>query len=189
MNETRIGKGKRPPLLPIRIGPGPATYVIPSKVGSGPKALLHGKRTADKEDEVPGPGAYSPDMHAILEKYPAIALSTGPKVEKDYSTRKDVPGPGHYALSKTFTGPKHGYSATFSIIGQIDLVSVVNHSLVLIPQFLGLELTGYPALLRACLNTKCKIEMKASNMFKADYCDIKVVVSIFNLNNIQNKTQ
>ena len=77
-------------------------------LGEGPKFQLHGKRPDDKIDAIPGPGAYNPNHKMILEKFPAIALSTGPRVEKDYTTKKDVPGPGTYGLSTTLNGPKFG---------------------------------------------------------------------------------
>ncbi len=79
-------------------------------LGKGPKVLLHGKRVKEKVETIPGPGAYDPNPKAVLRGYPRIALSTGPRVEKDYSTRKDVPGPGEYGLNSTLNGPKFGYA-------------------------------------------------------------------------------
>ncbi len=104
-----MGSSERPPLLTVTKGPGPASYKLPSKVGEGPKVLLHGKRQKDKVEQVPGPGAYNPNHKASFEHYSGIALSTGPRVEKDYSTKRDVPGPGHYKLGTTLNGPKFGY--------------------------------------------------------------------------------
>ncbi len=116
-----MGKGKRPPLLPDKEGPGPCNYDIPSKIGKeGPKPLLHGKRPEEKPEPLPGPGSYSPNFRATLEKFPAIALSTGPRVEKDFSTKKDVPGPGQYKLNSTLNGPKFGFGVGGKITPKPD---------------------------------------------------------------------
>ena len=103
-----MGKGKRPPLLAVTKGPGPCSYNILSKLGQGPKYHIHGKRVDEKPDAVPGPGAYDPNHKAVLEKLHSVALGTGPRVEKDFSTKKDVPGPGQYKLGTTLNGPKFG---------------------------------------------------------------------------------
>ena len=103
-----MGTGLRPPLLIPPKGPGPASYRLPGHVGEGPKILLHGKRPEEKIDSIPGPGTYNPNHKVSLERYPAIALSTGPRVEKDYSTRREVPGPGHYPMPSAQSGPKFG---------------------------------------------------------------------------------
>ena len=107
-NSHRIGQSGRAPLRVDKEIPGPAAYILPTTVGKGPKVLLHGKRAQDKIDNIPGPGAYEPNHKATLEAYPKIALSTGPRVEKDRSSRKDVPGPGQYELRNAFNGPKFG---------------------------------------------------------------------------------
>lgn len=108
-----MGKGKRPPLLPPKDGPGPCTYVVPSNIGKeGFKPILHGKHPPEKPDEIPGPGSYDPNYKVMLEKFPAIALSTGPRVEKDFSTKKDIPGPGTYSMNSTLNGPKFGFGVS-----------------------------------------------------------------------------
>ena len=95
-------------MTPAKDIPGPASYNLPTTLGGGPKILLHGRRAREKPDSIPGPGAYNPNHKATLEGYPGIALSTGPKEEKDYTTRRDVPGPGYYKLNSTLRGPKFG---------------------------------------------------------------------------------
>ncbi len=120
LTSGRIGKGKRPPLLVVNVGPGPCSYNLPSKLGDGPKCKLHGKRSEEKPEAIPGPGAYDPNMKNVLERFPAIALSTGPRVEKDFSTRKDVPGPGKYALNTTLDGPKFGFGVSGKVAPKSD---------------------------------------------------------------------
>ncbi len=105
----RISKSSsRQSLRPDVTAPGPAAYNLPTTMGSGPKVLLHGKRTVEKVEMVPGPGDYSPNHKVTLEGYPRVALSTAPRVGKDYGTKKDIPGPGQYALNTTLKGPMFG---------------------------------------------------------------------------------
>ena len=107
-----MGKGERPPLLQAKPGPGPCTYTVPSKLGQeGMKPALHPRINREKRENIPGPGAYEPNFKATLERFPAIALSTGPRVEKDFSTKKDVPGPGQYKLNGTLEGLKFGFGS------------------------------------------------------------------------------
>lgn len=90
-------------------GVDPGSYNLPSTFGAGPRISFHGKRAKEKIEEFPGPGAYNPNHKVILEKYPKIVLSTAPKIEKDFTTQKDVPGPGTYAMNSTLNGPKFGF--------------------------------------------------------------------------------
>jgi len=87
----------------------PGAYNLPSTIGEGPKITFHGKLNKQKSNTIPGPGTYNPDPKAIFERLPKVALSTGPRTEKDYSTRKDVPGPGTYGLKSTLNGPRFGF--------------------------------------------------------------------------------
>ncbi len=81
-------------------------------MGQGPRCILHGRRTEGRLETIPGPGAYTPNMKSVMERFPAIARCTGPRVEKDFSTRKDVPGPGNYSSSSTLNGPKFGFGSS-----------------------------------------------------------------------------
>ena len=42
----------------------------------------------------------------MLKRCPALTLSTDSRLAKDYSTIKEVPGPGRYNLNTTMDGPK-----------------------------------------------------------------------------------
>ena len=97
LRDTSIGK---------KGGPDPATYNLPGFIGKAPKAILAGKRSKDKVESFPGPGAYNPNMKVILENYPGIVVSTGPRTEKDLRTCKDDPGPGTYKVPTTLSGPR-----------------------------------------------------------------------------------
>ena len=101
--------GKRIPMIAKSAGPDPGSYSLPSMLG-GPKIMLHGKRAKEKMKEVPGPGAYNPNFKVVAEQYPGIVLSTGPRTEKDFSTKRCVPGPGKYSLNTTLnpSGIKFG---------------------------------------------------------------------------------
>lgn len=89
--------------------PEPGTYDLPTTIGKGPKIAFHGKRSKEKVEAFPGPGAYNPNPKVILERYPKIVMSTGPRTAKDFSTRKDVPGPGAYLIPSMLDGPKFGF--------------------------------------------------------------------------------
>jgi hypothetical protein len=117
----KMGKSYRPPLLQSKKVPDPTAYTIPSSLGKGPKVMFHGKRPEAKVENLPGPGAYNPNAKVTLERYPAIALSTGPRVEKDYSTRKDVPGPGYYKTGSTLKGPKFGFGVSGKSFPKTDV--------------------------------------------------------------------
>jgi len=105
----RICKSERNTDIAKRGVPDPGAYDLPSVIAQGPKISLHGKRVEKKIEDIPGPGAYNQDSKVILKKYPGIVVSTGPRVEKDFSTRKDVPGPGAYPLRSTLNGPRIGF--------------------------------------------------------------------------------
>ena len=105
----KINKASRNTTMAKRESPEPGTYNVPSVIGTGPKIAFHGRVVKEKVNTIPGPGAYNPNPKAILENYPKIVLSTGPRTEKDFTTRKDIPGPGTYALNSTLNGPKFGF--------------------------------------------------------------------------------
>ena len=105
----KIYAGSRNKTIVKSTGPEPGTYNLPTTLGKGPKIVLHGRRPKEHIEAIPGPGAYNPNPKIIIEKYPKIALSTAPRCEKDYSTKKDVPGPGMYKLKSTLDGPKFGF--------------------------------------------------------------------------------
>ena len=58
----------------------------------GKTVILHGKRKDRKPEETPGPGAYSPNKNLVIKQLARAGIGCAPKVAKDYSTRKDVPG-------------------------------------------------------------------------------------------------
>lgn len=87
-------------------GPNPASYYIPGLIGKAPRAVLSGKRPKEKPEAIPGPGAYNPNHKVIIETYPGIVVTTGPRTEKDFRTCKDDPGPGAYSVVSTLSGPK-----------------------------------------------------------------------------------
>ena len=97
-------------MLPLKNGPGPWSYNLPSRIGKeGFHPLLHGKRSETKIDPYHGPGTYNPNFKAVLDRCPALSLSTGSRLAKDFSTKREIPGPGSYNLSSTLNGPKHKF--------------------------------------------------------------------------------
>lgn len=105
----RMDKSSRNINMAKNSSPEPGTYNLPSTIGNGPKIAFHGRLDKEKMNTIPGPGAYDPNPKAILERFPKIVLSTGPRTEKDFTTRKDIPGPGTYVLKSTLNGPKFGF--------------------------------------------------------------------------------
>lgn len=105
----KMNRGSRNTSMAKRGMPEPGSYNVPTTIGKGPKIAFHGRLGKEKVSTIPGPGAYDPNPKAIQERYPKIVLSTGPRTEKDFSTRRDIPGPGTYPLKSTLTGPKFGF--------------------------------------------------------------------------------
>lgn len=104
-----ICKGKRNTGVVKRIIPDPGAYELPNVMGQGPKISFYGRRVEKKVEVSPGPGAYDQNSKITLMNYPGIIVTTGPRTEKDFSTRKDIPGPGTYPLRSTLNGPKIGF--------------------------------------------------------------------------------
>jgi len=105
----KICRTGRNSITPRTTTPDPGAYDLPSTFGKGPNIKIHGRIQQKQIEAMPGPGEYNPNHKLVLEVYPGIAMSTGPRTEKDITTRKHVPGPGHYQLKSTLQGPKFGF--------------------------------------------------------------------------------
>eukprot|EP00826_Nyctotherus_ovalis_P057140 TRINITY_DN7805_c0_g1_i1.p1 TRINITY_DN7805_c0_g1~~TRINITY_DN7805_c0_g1_i1.p1 ORF type:complete len:173 (+),score=45.84 TRINITY_DN7805_c0_g1_i1:942-1460(+) len=116
----RMNKSSRNTSMAKRGSPEPGTYNLPSTIGQGPKIAFRGRLGKEKMSTIPGPGAYDPNMKAVLERYPKIVLSTGPRTEKDFTTRKDIPGPGTYPAPSTLNGPKFGFGVGKKCVHRAD---------------------------------------------------------------------
>jgi len=104
----RLGTGKRDTASP-NSSPGPGNYNIPSRLQEGPMYGISGRSSTQKLDNKPGPGAYNPSTSYVKPQSPAYGLGSGPKGSVDFTTRKDVPGPGIYDLKSQLQGPKYGF--------------------------------------------------------------------------------
>eukprot|EP00826_Nyctotherus_ovalis_P063495 TRINITY_DN9313_c0_g3_i9.p1 TRINITY_DN9313_c0_g3~~TRINITY_DN9313_c0_g3_i9.p1 ORF type:complete len:185 (-),score=21.65 TRINITY_DN9313_c0_g3_i9:129-683(-) len=105
----KICRSKRSANTTRNDSPDPGAYQLPSLLGQGPKIGFHGKRAAPRIADLPGPGAYDPSPKLISRNCPGIVVTTRPRMEKDFSTRKEVPGPGAYSLKSTLSGTRMGF--------------------------------------------------------------------------------
>ena len=104
-----MGTAARRPLSAILPNPGPGAYEHEGKP-RGNKYTLTGKKRYEHDEKVPGPGAYEPRDGLTKETGCEVKIGTGPKVGKDTSTVKIVPGPGAYAHKRPKTaGPSFGF--------------------------------------------------------------------------------
>jgi len=97
--------------LEIMKTPGPGTYVSKTFVGEGPKIGIKTRNSASTSfSNVPGPGAYKPNISSVVRKSPSAGL--GHKRRDNLISRSDnakVPGPGTYSLQNKVDGPKFGF--------------------------------------------------------------------------------
>ena len=116
-NGRRMGSEKR--AEPTNQGsskavPGPGTYATKTTLGEGPKVGIQSRPTPPKKTgNVPGPGAYEPNLRAVLEKAPAVGLGAGNRGASLNKSVVVVPGPGAYstAMPKP-AGPKYGFGTS-----------------------------------------------------------------------------
>lgn len=91
--------------------PGPGQYAIKNYIGQGPKIVMASRPKEDKLGNVhlPGPGAYQPNLSAIIEKPFASGLGYGKRNNQDLAKLAN-PGPGSYAINRDHKdGPKYGF--------------------------------------------------------------------------------
>ena len=99
--------GKRQLSPPNTNGPGPWSYNLPSKIGKeGPKSKLIGKNIHKCSEASPGPTMYSPNFRTIKRRVPAFPLGTAPRIDRSFSDKKNIPGPGQYKLNERFNAPR-----------------------------------------------------------------------------------
>lgn len=90
-----MGTGKRRPLSAANRNPGPGMY-RPRSSFDGPKYGMQGRKTAKDSQKVPGPGSYTPHETLTTGAAPKYGMGTSPKISKDKTTKRIVPGPGAY---------------------------------------------------------------------------------------------
>ncbi len=94
--------------------PGPGTYATKPTLGDGPKIAIKPRPNPPKAGaNIPGPGAYEPNLHAVVGNPPAVGLGAG---KREVSLNKSavlVPGPGAYSTATTkVEGPKYGFGTS-----------------------------------------------------------------------------
>jgi hypothetical protein len=68
----------------------------PQLDNSAPKYGMVGRQSKFHDEKVPGPGAYNPSTKLVTQDAPHYGVGTSPKIDKDKTTRRIVPGPGAY---------------------------------------------------------------------------------------------
>eukprot|EP00826_Nyctotherus_ovalis_P064347 TRINITY_DN9436_c0_g4_i1.p2 TRINITY_DN9436_c0_g4~~TRINITY_DN9436_c0_g4_i1.p2 ORF type:complete len:150 (-),score=33.08 TRINITY_DN9436_c0_g4_i1:133-582(-) len=98
--------------LGLKDNPGPGSYISKSFVGEGPKIGIK-QRVHDQANDslsVPGPGAYQPNLEAVIRKFPEIGIGHGRRNgDIGSGTGSSVPGPGYYNMNDLGKGPKYGF--------------------------------------------------------------------------------
>ena len=62
----------------------------------GPKWGMQGRQPARDGEKVPGPGTYTPQETLTTGAAPKYGIGTSPKIGRDTTTKRIVPGPGAY---------------------------------------------------------------------------------------------
>ena len=136
----RVGGAGRAPLRPVkpheagrplvskeqREKPGPNQYPLPDQFTgrnyrSPPSFSIRPRLTSDTANHTisPGPGAYE----ATPVKSPRAGVTIGVKTRE--LSKLDVPGPGSYALRKSWTDPEYSRKPKgFSLLGRLEPLTV-----------------------------------------------------------------
>ena len=114
----RLGKSKKDFFLSESVDhlyktlPGPGSYAVKPEIGSGPKYGIRPKTAYIRLDSKPGPGYYEVDAKIkSAKKAPIAVMGTAKRNALAVASEKKlVPGPGAYALSKSFDSSGLAYS-------------------------------------------------------------------------------
>ena len=101
--------------LEFKNRPGPGSYVSKTFIGEGPKIGIKPRNDPkpSENSKSPGPGAYQPNISAVIEKSPSIGLGHGKRGGAlGNSNSSSYPGPGYYPLKEIHEGPKFGFGSS-----------------------------------------------------------------------------
>jgi len=79
--------------------PGPGSYEHKVRLGEGQKYSMRPRTAIILTNGPPGPGQYNPKAHAVKNRPPTAAFGKSLR-DADFSTTKEVPGPGSYMHSQ-----------------------------------------------------------------------------------------
>lgn len=107
-----FGNSKRPGINPVNHNPGPGSYAIPDKIHEGPDFSMAGKVPIKDLRQVPGPGAYDPQVKEDTQM-PNIRFGLS---KRENQTPEPVPGPGTYPInSKATEGPGFSFGSEIRV--------------------------------------------------------------------------
>lgn len=112
--------GSKRPSQTREINPGPGSYNLKQKVYNTGAERAHtftmtSRKSLKKEDDTPGPGAYTPTLAQNNKRYP---MGGQAKIGRhDYLKGSDGPGPGHYSYTGIYNTGKYS-SIPARIVGK-----------------------------------------------------------------------